>query len=776
MAVSRRPAPVNEVDLEQTAELPVIDFTGTHAELVSPDNTVSVATLGVEDSLSRTDTYAVPTLNGAAALTDNLRDVEERLHRKSERVAALERELDGLRAAERELQDNLRAQLAQAQADAERDIAAERAAAEEEISALRAQHDSALRAAQSAAADNARQLTQLTARYDETNGRVQSLETRLGQHIATLSSQEKELAQRSRRIDELQKEFAQASSLARELGEARDTLAARAQTLDSSLSERTAVLEARVGELAQIRAQLARSETAQARMLSERDDLRGCVDRQLEALHRLEGYRGVADSQIAEHEFALASSEAEIAELKVQLLQLAERDERIAGLESQLASLRDAAARQEQRVSSLSTDGQALERRLVELNEALTAADRSSLAQSEALRVAAQHAAEIEAQLTTERERAGTLASELATARSEHVRELQQLHTNTSKDLQAARAAAASELSETRAATAAELDRVRADASGELERQRVAAAAELERVRSAALAEQERLQSAAAAELAMVREARDALTAQLAERDAEVVRLSQAQAQLGADIAARERAIAEREQAVTELLDGQQEQLSRQTGELLAAQETARRAEGDLHAAEEQLRHLEAEQRHRESRLEELGRSNESVTRRLDEVLARLAERDDQLRRVETEAHASNAVLGKLQQSIQRLSRDDTGTRPIIADPPLDAMSRLLVRVDGGVELTYTIGRRTTLGRTPDNDIRLDANFVSRHHAVMLASSKNTIIEDLNSTNGVVVNGRRVTRQPLQHGDVVSIGTAEFRFELRPLGNAGDPA
>jgi pSer/pThr/pTyr-binding forkhead associated (FHA) protein len=40
----------------------------------------------------------------------------------------------------------------------------------------------------------------------------------------------------------------------------------------------------------------------------------------------------------------------------------------------------------------------------------------------------------------------------------------------------------------------------------------------------------------------------------------------------------------------------------------------------------------------------------------------------------------------------------------------------------------------------------------------------------------VVVNGRRVTRQQLQHGDVVSIGTAEFRFELRPLGNAGDPA
>jgi len=102
-------------------------------------------------------------------------------------------------------------------------------------------------------------------------------------------------------------------------------------------------------------------------------------------------------------------------------------------------------------------------------------------------------------------------------------------------------------------------------------------------------------------------------------------------------------------------------------------------------------------------------------------------------------------------------------------------MARLLIRLDGGQEHPYAVGRRTTLGRTPDNDIRLDANFVSRHHAVVLASNKSTIIEDLNSTNGVVVNGRRITRQPLQHGDVVSIGTAEFRFELRPSGSVAEP-
>src|SRR5687768_18288171 len=52
------------------------------------------------------------------SLTDNLRDVEDRLHRKSERVATLERELHALRATERELQASLEARVANAHAEA----------------------------------------------------------------------------------------------------------------------------------------------------------------------------------------------------------------------------------------------------------------------------------------------------------------------------------------------------------------------------------------------------------------------------------------------------------------------------------------------------------------------------------------------------------------------------------------------------------------------------------------------------------------------------------
>jgi pSer/pThr/pTyr-binding forkhead associated (FHA) protein len=123
--------------------------------------------------------------------------------------------------------------------------------------------------------------------------------------------------------------------------------------------------------------------------------------------------------------------------------------------------------------------------------------------------------------------------------------------------------------------------------------------------------------------------------------------------------------------------------------------------------------------------------------------------------------------MGNLQLSMQRLGRDDTGTRP--APPPAPALSvlRVLIRQEGGSDVVYPLGRRTSIGRTPDNDIQVDASWISRHHAVLLSSADNCIVEDLNSTNGVLVNGRRVGRQILHDGDTVKVGKTEFRYQQR---------
>jgi general secretion pathway protein A len=79
---------------------------------------------------------------------------------------------------------------------------------------------------------------------------------------------------------------------------------------------------------------------------------------------------------------------------------------------------------------------------------------------------------------------------------------------------------------------------------------------------------------------------------------------------------------------------------------------------------------------------------------------------------------------------------------------------------------------RFVIGRTPDNDLAIESKFVSRHHAQVITGSEgDSVIEDLNSTNGIIVGGKRVRRHRLAAGDVVSIGThrlAYFKEELRP--------
>jgi len=77
------------------------------------------------------------------------------------------------------------------------------------------------------------------------------------------------------------------------------------------------------------------------------------------------------------------------------------------------------------------------------------------------------------------------------------------------------------------------------------------------------------------------------------------------------------------------------------------------------------------------------------------------------------------------------------------------------------------LGRRTRIGRGADNELVLDLKHVSRYHAVLLAGPVHTTIEDLRSTNGVFVNGKRVSRHVLKEGDRVTIGKTNFRYTVR---------
>jgi pSer/pThr/pTyr-binding forkhead associated (FHA) protein len=97
----------------------------------------------------------------------------------------------------------------------------------------------------------------------------------------------------------------------------------------------------------------------------------------------------------------------------------------------------------------------------------------------------------------------------------------------------------------------------------------------------------------------------------------------------------------------------------------------------------------------------------------------------------------------------------------------LEGPARVFIRTNGNTEFVHVLGRRTRIGRGPDNELVLDTKHISRYHAVLLAGPVHTTIEDLNSTNGVFVNGKRISRQALKDGDRVTIGRTQFRYSVR---------
>jgi pSer/pThr/pTyr-binding forkhead associated (FHA) protein len=85
---------------------------------------------------------------------------------------------------------------------------------------------------------------------------------------------------------------------------------------------------------------------------------------------------------------------------------------------------------------------------------------------------------------------------------------------------------------------------------------------------------------------------------------------------------------------------------------------------------------------------------------------------------------------------------------------------------DPPIVLRLTPGTARTIGRTARADFIVRAALVSRVHCRLTTDrSDQLVIEDLDSTNGTLVNGKAVTRTVLKPGDVVSVGRLDLHVE-----------
>jgi len=92
-------------------------------------------------------------------------------------------------------------------------------------------------------------------------------------------------------------------------------------------------------------------------------------------------------------------------------------------------------------------------------------------------------------------------------------------------------------------------------------------------------------------------------------------------------------------------------------------------------------------------------------------------------------------------------------------------MAKLILTLDGAVIREYEIDKDSiSIGRKHGNDIQLNDLTISARHALVTVMGENTYVDDLGSTNGTLLNGARIAKSQLQHGDTIQTGNYQFTF------------
>lgn len=91
--------------------------------------------------------------------------------------------------------------------------------------------------------------------------------------------------------------------------------------------------------------------------------------------------------------------------------------------------------------------------------------------------------------------------------------------------------------------------------------------------------------------------------------------------------------------------------------------------------------------------------------------------------------------------------------------------AKLILSMDGAVLKEYPLNKeRTTIGRKPHNDIVIDNLAVSSEHAAIVTILNDSFLEDLDSTNGLSVNGTPTKKHFLQNNDLIEIGKYKLKY------------
>ncbi len=138
-----------------------------------------------------------------------------------------------------------------------------------------------------------------------------------------------------------------------------------------------------------------------------------------------------------------------------------------------------------------------------------------------------------------------------------------------------------------------------------------------------------------------------------------------------------------------------------------------------------------------------------------------------ELRWVEHAARTGNRLVRGREEAAAKGGDGLVSTEDIPApgSPQGVPLARILIATNGHtVSEVELFPGRLIIGRTPANDLQIDSRFVSRHHCQIVTTAQSCVIEDLNSTNGIFLQSKRVRYHNLNDGDVVTIGQHELLY------------
>ena len=151
-----------------------------------------------------------------------------------------------------------------------------------------------------------------------------------------------------------------------------------------------------------------------------------------------------------------------------------------------------------------------------------------------------------------------------------------------------------------------------------------------------------------------------------------------------------------------------------------------------------------------------------------DAALARAYEAGRQL----AGAADVRAAADSLQWVEYNAGRSENGTTehlkpamPLGAPSNAESVGHLRIERNSALaaEFHLPIGK-ISMGRAINNDVRIDSPYISRHHCQILTTAQYSVIEDLQSQNGIMVGKRRVSVHRLQHGDRINVGDYTLVF------------